>query len=48
MRWFGHVKLRDENSTLRRAIMLEVEGRRPVGRPKKIWSKVLEEDMRKF
>ena len=26
----------------------EVEGRRPVGRPKKIWSKVLEEDMRKL
>ena len=27
---------------------LEVEGRRPVGRPKKIWSKVVEEDMRKL
>ena len=27
---------------------LEVEGRRPVGRPKKTWSKVLEEDMRKL
>ena len=26
---------------------LEVEGRRLVGRPKKIWSKVVEEDMRK-
>ena len=24
---------------------LEVEGRRPVGRPKKTWSKVVEEDM---
>ena len=27
---------------------LEVEGRRPVGRPKKTWSKVVEEDMRKL
>ena len=27
---------------------LEVEGRRPVGRPKKTWSKVGEEDMRKL
>ena len=27
---------------------LEVEGRRSVGRPKKIWCKVVEEDMRKF
>ena len=25
-----------------------MEGRRPVGRPKKIWSKVVEEDMRKL
>ena len=48
LKWFGHVKRRDENSILRRAIELEVEGRRPVGRPKKIWSKVVEEDMRKL
>ena len=27
---------------------LEVEGRRPVGRPKKTWSKVVKEDMRKL
>ena len=27
---------------------LEVEGRRPVGRPKKTWSKVFEEDMKKL
>ena len=27
---------------------LEVEGRRPVGSPKKTWSKVMEEDMRKL
>ena len=46
MRWFGRVKRRDESSILRRVMELEVEGRRPVGRPKKAWSKVLEEDMR--
>ena len=46
LRWFGYVKGRDENSILRRAIDREVEGGRPVGRQKKIWSKVLEEDMR--
>ena len=27
---------------------LEVEGRRPVGRPKKTWSKVVKEDIRKL
>ena len=31
LRWFGHVKCRDENSILRRVMELEVEGRRPVG-----------------
>ena len=48
VRWFGDVKPRDENSILRRAMELEVEGRRPVGRPKKTWSKVVKEDMRKL
>ena len=33
LRWFGHVKCRDENSILRRK--MEEEGRRPVGRPKR-------------
>ena len=48
LRWFGHIKHRDENSILRRRMELEVEGRRPVGRPKKTWSKVVEEDTRKL
>ena len=33
LRWFGYIKRRDENSVLRKAIKLEVEGRRPVRRP---------------
>ena len=48
LRWFGHVKHRDKNSILRIAMELGVEGRRPVGRPKKTWSKVVEEDTRKL
>ena len=44
----GHIKLRDENSILTRVMELKVEGRRPVGRPKKTWSKVVEEDNRKL
>ena len=27
---------------------LEVEGRKPIGKPKKTWSKVVEEDLRKL
>ena len=46
LRWFGHVKRRDENSKLWRAMELEVESKRPLGRPKKIWSKVVKEDMK--
>ena len=48
LRWFGHVKRRDESSILRTALELEVEGRRPVGRPKKTWSMAVEENMRKL
>ena len=48
LRWFGHVKRRDKNSILRRATELEVEGRSPVCRPKMTWSKVVEEDEKKF
>ena len=48
LRWFGHVKCNDKNSILRRAMELEVEGKKPLGRPKKTWSKVEEEDMRKL
>ena len=37
LRWFGHVKHvhSKENGILKRAMELEVEGRRPVGWPKK-------------
>ena len=48
LRWLGHVKRRDDSNILGRVMELEVTGRRPVGRPKKTWSKVVEEDMRKL
>ena len=38
----------NENNILRSAMEVELEGRRPVGRPKKTWSKVVEEDTRKL
>ncbi len=46
MRWFGHVRRREEGHILRLALNFDVEGRRPLGRPKKTWRKVVEEDMR--
>ncbi len=41
LRWFGHVRRREEH-VLKQAVNFEVEGKRPPGRPKKTWSKVLE------
>ena len=41
-------KCRDENSILKKAIELTVEGGREVGRSKKTWSMVVEKDMRKL
>ena len=37
-----------DGTVLSSAMELEMEGRMPVGRPKKTWSKVGEEDMRKL
>ena len=51
LKWFGHehsLEHRDENSILRRAMELKVEGRKPIGRLKKTWSKVVEEGVRKL
>ena len=46
MVWSYKTYSRGENSILRR--VMEVEGRRPVGKPKKTWSKVVEKDNRKL
>ncbi len=37
LRWYGHVRRREEDHILRRAAEMEVEGVRPRGRPKKTW-----------
>ena len=46
LRWFGHVTRREEGHILRRAVELEVAGKRLVGRPKKTWRQGVEEDLR--
>ena len=37
LRWFGHAMRRDTADPIRLALDLEVEGKRPKGRPKKTW-----------
>ena len=46
LRWFGHVRRREEDNPMRKVMDLEVDGRRPPGRPRKTWRKTVEEDMR--
>ena len=45
LKWFGHVQRREEGEALSVIRNLQVEGRRPRGRPKKSWQRTLEEDM---
>ena len=44
LRWYGHIKRREEGHVLRKALELEVEGGRKAGRPKKTWRRCVEED----
>ena len=46
LRWFGHVRRKEEDDPIRRVMDLEVDVRRPGGRPKNTWKKTVEEDMR--
>ena len=46
LRWFGHVRRREESSWLRRCMDMEIESRNPKGRPKRIWRQVVRDDLR--
>ena len=48
LRWYGHVRRREEDHVLRRASEMEVDGARPRGRPKKTWITCVRENMREM
>ncbi|XP_063594364.1 uncharacterized protein LOC134771351 [Penaeus indicus] len=48
MRWYGHVKRREEGHPAKVAMESIVPGRRPRGRPKKRWRDNVKEDMSHF
>ena len=48
VRWCGHVVRRDEESILKKAMMLQVNGQRNRGRPKQTWKRQVEESLKKI
>lgn len=45
LQWFGHVEKRDENDCVKIVKHFEVEGRLPIGGPKKAWDEALSTDL---
>ena len=46
LKWYGHVKRREEENVGRRVLEMAVSGRRKRGRPKRRWMDAVMEDMR--
>ena len=47
LRWFGHVMRKSDEDKVKQCMLMEVEGARPRGRPRKRWMEVIEDDMRR-
>ena len=45
LRWYGHVMRKSYEDWVKKCIEFRVEGRRPVGRPRKTWLESVEADM---
>ena len=48
VRWYGHVLRREDGNILRKALDLEVMGKRRRGRPKSTWKRKVEEEVKKL
>ena len=47
VRWYGHAFRRDDDNILKKAMMLEVNGKRKRARPKLTWRRQVEESGKK-
>ena len=47
LRWFGHVKRREESYIGRRMMKIEIPGKKTRGKPRKRWNDNIKEDMKK-
>src|SRR5260221_11817755 len=48
LRWFGHVERKDDCHWVKGCTVLEVEGLKPRGIPKKTWMEVVKRDMKEM
>ena len=48
LRWFGHVESMNDNNWVKKCRVIEVEGSRGRGRPKKTWEQVVATDLHKL
>ena len=48
LRWYGHIARRESTEALGRVFNMEIDGRRPPGRPKKTWLNCVEQDLCKI
>ena len=48
VKWYGHVVGKNEESILKKAMVLQVNGQRKQGRPKQTWKRQVEESLKKI
>jgi len=44
LRWYGHVLRKEDTDCVKKCTEYEVEGSRPRGRPKRMWTEVVQKD----
>ena len=45
LRWYGHVMRKGDENWVNKCMEIRVEGRKPVGRPRRSWLESVEADM---
>ena len=45
LRWYGHVMKKGEEDWVKKCMEFRVEGRRPIGRPRRTWLEIDKEDV---